>query len=498
MAAVGPGGAARAASATSRGADAAVEAAGEHRRCRAPRGTPRAPIQLSSGSSCLAASSSSGGASLPRLSANTIWARRRVEPGALELVERARLRGRQQAPARLRRPGLELRLRRGQRPPAAPAGSGVSSAARSRNAAAAARPPRPARARPSAPARRRRPRRARRRVRAMPGAPIGIDVRDRSPRPARDAPPGGRQRAPPGRPPSAPADDGTAPGRRARSAPRPRAGAAASASDPELARPRATASVTSPTGSAAACSSSRRVSAGSDSSRRRKLCSIRLARGVASGSPNPPASSAGRQPARQLEQRERVAARLGDDAVAHPLVQRPGRAPSPAARGRRRRRALRPRSSGSPSNSRTSLGSRTANTKPTDSARRRRATNASVCAEARSSHCASSTTQTSGCSSADLGQQAEHGQTDQEAIRRRSRAAGRTPSRARRAAGRAAAPAGRASARTADAARRTRAPSRTRRPPPARRDTRTRAPTRYSSSAVLPTPASPRTTSTWL
>ena len=40
------------------------------------------------------------------------------------------------------------------------------------------------------------------------------------------------------------------------------------------------------------------------------------------------------------------------------------------------------------------------NTNPTRSAKSRRATNASVCADTRSSHCASSTTQTSGCSSA--------------------------------------------------------------------------------------------------
>ena len=55
-------------------------------------------------------------------------------------------------------------------------------------------------------------------------------------------------------------------------------------------------------------------------------------------------------------------------------------------------------SSGNPASS--SLGARAAKTMPTDSATRRRATNPSTCAEARSSHCSSSTTQTSGCSSA--------------------------------------------------------------------------------------------------
>ena len=52
----------------------------------------------------------------------------------------------------------------------------------------------------------------------------------------------------------------------------------------------------SPYGSAAATSSSRRVWSGSASSCRRKLCSIRPGSGIAPGSPNPPASSAGVSP----------------------------------------------------------------------------------------------------------------------------------------------------------------------------------------------------------
>ena len=60
---------------------------------------------------------------------------------------------------------------------------------------------------------------------------------------------------------------------------------------------------------------------GNDWSRRRKLRSMRLASGGASGSPNPPASSAGAQPPGQLQQRQRVAACLGDDAVPYPLIQ---------------------------------------------------------------------------------------------------------------------------------------------------------------------------------
>ena len=43
--------------------------------------------------------------------------------------------------------------------------------------------------------------------------------------------------------------------------------------------------------------------------------------GTAAGRPNPPASCAGRQPPRQLQQRERVPARLGNDPLEHVLVQ---------------------------------------------------------------------------------------------------------------------------------------------------------------------------------
>jgi hypothetical protein len=56
-----------------------------------------------------------------------------------------------------------------------------------------------------------------------------------------------------------------------------------------------------------------------------------------------------------------------------------------------------------PISSRSSLGSRTAKTKAPGSAMSRRATNARLCNEARSSHCASSTTQTSARSSATWG-----------------------------------------------------------------------------------------------
>ena len=161
-----------------------------------------------------------------------------------------------------------------------------------------------------------------RRVGQVPRAPVGIDVRDRSPRPARGARPAGPATPPRGRRPSARADGGNAPGHRARSAPPPRPAPPRPAPIPSSSAARRS-RVTSPTGSAAAMSSSCCVSAGSDWTRRRKLCSIWLASGRASGSPNPPASSAGVSPAGQLEQGQRVPARLGDDPVPHPLVESP-------------------------------------------------------------------------------------------------------------------------------------------------------------------------------
>ena len=118
---------------------------GDRRRSppRAPRGSVSRASATSSGSSRLAASSSNGGASLPRRRANAIWARSRTSLRAVELVERAQVRGREQ---RGRLVGRARRRASPGRPPAlaVPAGRGsaVSSVARSRNAAAAATPPR--------------------------------------------------------------------------------------------------------------------------------------------------------------------------------------------------------------------------------------------------------------------------------------------------------------------------------------------------------------------
>ena len=123
-------------------------------------GRSRARAPTSSGSSRFAALSSSGGASLPRFIANAIWARSRSASGALELVERSRLRHGQQSQRRVGRAGLAA----WPAPRRAPARPGVPGRASARRHARGRRPRRPVRrapalGRPSARARRRRPRR---------------------------------------------------------------------------------------------------------------------------------------------------------------------------------------------------------------------------------------------------------------------------------------------------------------------------------------------------
>ena len=88
-----------------------------------------------------------------------------------------------------------------------------------------------------------------------------------------------------------------------------------------------------------------------------------------------------RQSARELEQRQRVAARLGDDPLDHPLIDAAGdrQAEHPA----RVFVIQAPQDElGQSGEVCSSAGSRTANTRATDSAMSRRATNASVRAEA--------------------------------------------------------------------------------------------------------------------
>ena len=225
------------------------------------------------------------------------------------------------APCRTRRPAGWP----GRRPaPARPAAPGRASA---RPRAAGTRPRRrarrgPAPGRPSARARTRPPRRARRRRRrdarrGGPGRP-----RRRSPPPARrcDGAALLRRR----RPVDRRAHQRVAEGHPLADRQQPvglvrRRGARCRAA--RAARHRSSGS---PTGSAAATSSSSRASSGSASSRRRKLSSIRPGSASASSSPKPARQLRRGQPARQLEQRQRVAARLGDDPVADPLVE-PGR-----------------------------------------------------------------------------------------------------------------------------------------------------------------------------
>ena len=111
-----------------------------------------------------------------------------------------------------------------------------------------------------------------------------------------------------------------------------------------------------------------------------------------------PARQLGRgQPARQLEQRQRIPPRLGQDAIPHGLIQRKANDRPQQRASILIRQALNLELWQSP---KVPPGSRATNISPTGSARSRRATNASTCADARSNHCASSTTQRSGCSSA--------------------------------------------------------------------------------------------------
>ena len=113
--------------------------------------------------------------------------------------------------------------------------------------------------------------------------------------------------------------------------------------------------------------------------------------------PNPPASSAGVNPRGS-----------SNNANGFPRVSATSRSRTRSSNGTRTAEPNSARASpsrrpstasfGNPSSS--SPASRVTNTSATDSANKRRATNTSACAEARSSHCASSTTHTSGCSSA--------------------------------------------------------------------------------------------------
>ena len=274
------------------------------------------------------------------------------------------------------------------------------------------------------------------------------------------------------------------------------AGAAASAPSPMRSAARQS-SVTSPTGSAAASSSRRRVSAGNGlQTPHEALLDPARERHRRRARPNPPASWAGERPRGQLQQRERIA-RASRPRSARGRDRRAGRrSRSSAGRARRRRPALRPCSSGSPASSRPSPGSRTANTSATELRREpARDERERLRGDAVQPLRVVDRRRRSGRSSAALGEQAQDGRDrpgSDPAARPRS---GRTPCRSASRCGAGRCRGGRASVRTAGAGRRTAAPSRTRRRRRARRGNPTRAPARCSSRAVLPTPASPRRTS---
>ena len=242
-----------------------------------------------------------------------------------------------------------------------------------------------------------------RRVGPMPGPAVRIDVGiGRLGQGAMRLPPIVRRR-PPGRPPSAPADGGTAPGRRASISPGLGRGRRRVDVDRRVAaRPPATAAPgrrpARPPPPAAAAGSS--PGSGSSAAAEARPRSGPPAAG-ASGSPKPPASSAGVSPRGSSSSasglprvsatiRSRTRSSSGPVGPTMPASARASASTSPLTSSSGRpasvmvvRRARAPRRPARP-------------TRPAAAARR---TPASA-AEAWSSHCASSTTQTSGCSSA--------------------------------------------------------------------------------------------------
>ena len=333
-----------------------------------------------------------------------------------------------------------------------------------------------------------------RRLGAVPGAPVGIELR------IRGLGQRGVQRVPfapatpSGRPPSARTGDGTAPARRSPAVRRRPPASRPRGSMPSRSAARHT-SNGSPTGSAAASCSSRRVSAGSGSSRRagtRPRCPTRHRAGAAEAA----RQLRGAHAPRQLQQGQRVAAGLRDDPLPDVLVEPAGddrrqqgarvvvvepfepqlrqarrRGAPRSARGRRRRSPPARRAAGAPRTRapaprpRRATGGRP---RGTAAAAPRPPPPASVSV-------ARPTRKRSGAAPDASAERDPQGVL----LRRRERVE-----------------AVRAAARRADAAPRTAAPSPTRR----RRSATTRKPAARSAawriSAVLPTPASPRMTST--
>ena len=423
-----------------------------------------------------------------------------LQPRALKLVERGKLGGRQQLERRVRCPGIELRLRGGQGPPAPLAPDRGS--ARPRAPGTPQPPPRPrgpAPGRPSAPARRPPPRRAptaacarchARRSGSVSGSVASASARCAARRSRKCSRPVDRrahQRMPEPHPDpelDQPASSAGASERRLDPEPLGRAPRRASRRRPARPPP------------AAAVAGSRLGSA--PDPLEKVLLEVARPTVCASGSPKPPASSAGVSPAAA------PAAPAGcrgsrRRSVAHALVQ-------PPRDGRRQQRARivvgepaeRPAPAGRRSRAcRSARGRRTPSPPipPAAAARRSRGS----APRRRSSHCASSTRQTQRPLLGRLGQQAQHGQPDQEAIRDVAVAArpNATLSASRCGPGSASSSVEHRRAELMQPGERqlhlgldARDPGDADTPRPARRRTR--------SSAVLPMPASPRRTSTAL
>ena len=397
-----------------------------------------------------------------------------LRPRAVELLERPGLRDREQAQRRLRRARLVLALRGHQRAPrpARRIGGQLGGAlmeGRGRRHAAT----RPGAARPSARARRRRPRRAR------PSPARGARRGGRAPVGGVGRAPGGRAGGPPARPPPYTADRTSGWWKRtcAPSSIRPAsaAGAPAPASIPSAA-------AAAPEQERVADRLGRRDEQQQAGRLRQRLEPLLVARLDAAGQrglavePEAARQLGGRAAARQLEQGERVAARLGHDAIAHALVERAGH---DGLEQRPRIAGFQPADDELVQLAEAPLAGGLAHGEDQPGRLRLQAARHErerLRPTPRSSHCASSTTQTSGRSSA----ASDSRPRTASPTRKRS---GASPSleperRGERLALRAGEALEAIPERRAQQlqARRTRAPSRTRRPPRGRRGTRTRAP----------------------
>ena len=232
--------------------------------------------------------------------------------------------------------------------------------------------------------------------------------------------------------------------------------------------------------------------AGSASIRRRKPCSIRAGTACAPDQPEPARQLRRAQPARQLQQGQRVARSSRPRSGPGPAHRAGTGPPNPAAPGRAGPAGPAPPAPPAPrtlprlargEDQPDRLGQQPPR-RERQHLRRRPVQPLRVIDHAQQRPVLRH-----------LRQQRQHRQPDQKPVRRSPPPAARTRPPARHAAALADPPAGPAAARTADASWRTPAPSPI--PPPPARATRipAAAPATYSSSADLPTPASPRTTS---